>query len=226
MGELRRSTVLPVAMLVASLAVLALGGFVQFDDVAESGSERWIMPLGAVAAVLAVVALRVACRHTASRRTFGAALAVIDGALVVLTFTLEGFRFIWHGTEGELFLFEVALGLVALWMLTPTFEVGRSDPMRDGRSPAPQVTTQVSPWVRVSAYATGLVLAICLAFMMGAAHFEATQCSDPGFDGECDLAGLEGLAWSVLTLIVVSSGIVVAEVLRARRVSARSRPDS
>ena len=48
------------------------------------------------------------------------------------------------------------------------------------------------------AYLCGLVAVMLVAFVVGTAHFEATQCSSG--DGECDLAGVEGVLWAVSAL--------------------------
>lgn len=54
-----------------------------------------------------------------------------------------------------------------------------------------------------------------VAFMIGAAHYDATQCVGSG--GDCDLGGLEGLAWTVAALAVAVLAVITVELVRYRR---------
>ena len=201
-----------LALLTASLITLYAGRFVQFDDTSGFGSDRWVMPLGLVAGLLALCAVGVGLSDRTSRRALGAALAILDALLVLQATLNDGFRFIWGSDEGELLYLQVTLGLAALFLLTPAFLSSR-EPTNETPHPA----RSLSAWTRFAICVSALVLAMFVAFFAGAAHFETTQCSGPGFDGECDLAGLEGLLWTGIAFVLGMIAIVIAEVARARR---------
>lgn len=209
----RSRTVWPsLALLVGSLVALYAGRFIQFDDTSGFGSDRWIMPLGLLAGLLAMAAVGLGVRDRPARRALGVALAVLDVALVVQATVSDGFRFIWGGDEGELFYLQVALGIAALFLLAPTF-VSSEEPTTETPDPA----RRLSAWARFASYATALVLTMFVALFAGTAHFEATQCSGPDFDGECDLSVLEGFLWTGVSFVLGVVAIVVGEVVRARR---------
>ena len=46
-------------------------------------------------------------------------------------------------------------------------------------------------------------------------HYNAVNCSDADFDGECDVAAVEGMIWAVAALVLVSLVIVALEVRRS-----------
>ncbi|WP_182525284.1 hypothetical protein [Nocardioides dongkuii] len=201
-----------LALLVLSLAVLHGGGFIRFDDTSGSGSDRWNLPLGVVAGLVALCSLGVGISDRTARRTLGGALAVLDALLVLLATVDDGFRFIWAGDEGELFLLQVGLGIAALFLLTPTF-VSSEDDAIDG---APHSAGRLSGGARAAIYVSALVLTMLMAYVAGTTHFETTQCG-PDVDGECDVAALEGLLWAGAALVLGVVAIVLAEVARARR---------
>ncbi|HEU4810932.1 MAG TPA: hypothetical protein VFT00_02205 [Nocardioides sp.] len=78
-------------------------------------------------------------------------------------------------------------------------------------------TTAVRGWVRSLIYLGAVVVGAIVAFPLGVQNFERRECSAPDFDGECDVAGLEGLAWSVAAIVVVLVAIVIAEIALRRR---------
>jgi hypothetical protein len=209
--ERRNTAVLSsLALLLSAVAALFIGRFVQLDDTSGFGSDRWIVPLGVLAVLLTTGSLGVGIRDRAARRALGAALAVLDAFVIVLAAADDGFRFIWGRDEGELSVLQLALGLAALFLLTPRFLSPRAT---DEARPARELTG----WARFAVYSTALVVAGFAAFHAGAAHFEATECSGPGFDGECDVAALEGLAWAGAVFILVVVAATAVEVTRARR---------
>lgn len=55
-----------------------------------------------------------------------------------------------------------------------------------------------------------------MAFSLGVENFERQECSGPDFDGECDVAVLEGLVWSVAAFVVVLVGIIITELALLR----------
>lgn len=70
---------------------------------------------------------------------------------------------------------------------------------------------------RGTAYVVVLVALPVVAFAMGAAHFEAVNCSSPDFDGECDVAAIEGLVWSVVSLVGAGVVVLIIELRLAKR---------
>lgn len=200
-----------LSLFAASLVLLQLGGFIQLDDTSGFGSDRWNLPLGLLALFLAAVALGVALSERTARRALGGAWAVLAVALVVLSLTDDGFRFVWGGDEGELVMFMVGLALGAAALLTPTLYVRRpaGDFVRDPEPPA-------SGWARTVGYLCATVIAMYLAFHIGIRHFKSTQCVGTG--GECDVAVLEGLLWVVVTFFLGIVAITANEWrLRRRR---------
>lgn len=186
----------------AGLVLLAIGGFVQLDDTSGFGAQDWVLPLGLLALFVASASVGVALSQRAARRALGAAWALLDVVLIVLSSTDDGFRFVWGGDEGELVMFIVALGLGAAALLTPTLYVSRPAGARG-------TARGVSGWARAVGYLVALVVAVFLAFLAGARHFEVTNCVGAG--GECDVAVLEGLLWAVVALVVGLVAIAVNE---------------
>jgi hypothetical protein len=200
-----RADVTAVGLLTLSLALLYAGRFVQFDDTSGGGSDEWVMPLGLLAGLVAAMSVRVALADAAARRLLGAAMVVVDASLIWQAATNDGFRFIWASDEGELFIFQVLLALTGL-ILTATAV----------RRPVSGRMTDVAGG-RVVAYLGAAVLISITAFFVGTAHFDRTNCSGPDFDGECDLAPLEGLMWAAAAIVLVIVTAVVLEVVRLRR---------
>lgn len=213
-----RSVAITLALLGSSLVALRLGGFILFDDRSGRGTDTSGVLLVA-AAVLAVGAFRTGLGDPIARRALGGALAVLDVALVAIGANDDGFRFFWTTYEGELLQFEIALGLVALVLIMTSY--GARSVTTDGAAGSGPMTPtgqRFTAPVRASFYACGLVAGMFVAFAIGIAHFEATECSGPEFDGECDLAALGGVVWAagafVLGLIVIAAIEVVGGIRR------------
>jgi hypothetical protein len=79
--------------------------------------------------------------------------------------------------------------------------------------------------VRLAGYCAITLLACVVAFAAGVTHFDSTCDPDDPEVTECDLAGVEGLAWAITTFFgcVVAAGVNEA-VLADRRACARKRP--
>jgi hypothetical protein len=135
---------------------------------------------------------------------------VLDLVLAWQSLTNEGFRFIWMADEGELFLLEVAIGLVGLLLLATSVQVSR--PAADGAGGGRH-------WlVRVALYLSGVVVAVIVAFFIGVSWYESKNCSQVG---ACDDDDLSGLVWGVSgSLIALAVGvvlIVVTELVRRQQ---------
>jgi hypothetical protein len=213
--ERGRTAVITLALFLASLVALRLGRFIQFDDQSGFGDADMVMPLGALAVLLALGALVTSLKSPMARRSLGGALAILDAAIVAIAATDDGFRFFWTTYEGELLQFEVVLGITALVLLVPSYV----KPAAPSGSVATEVDSEpgLTAWARASIYLCAIAGVTFIAFVIGTAHFEATQCSGPDFGAECDLAGLEGLLWAAGALLLGVVAIVVAEVVRAAR---------
>jgi len=127
-------------LLVVALGLLFAGGFVQFDDTSGFGSERWILLLGGLACVAALVSVVAAWPDPKARLWLGIALAVLTGLLVWGSISNDGFRFIYHRSEGELALLELAIGLVAFVLIA------------NGVQPAPASETNLVRGRRLNLY--------------------------------------------------------------------------
>jgi heme/copper-type cytochrome/quinol oxidase subunit 2 len=90
-------------------------------------------------------------------------------------------------------------------------------PRKEAPDDTPQAARRLSGWARFAIYAGALTLCVFVAFFVGTAHFESTRCSGAGFDGDCELAGLEGVLWAGAAVVVGATAIAIAEVYRARR---------
>jgi hypothetical protein len=198
-------------LLGGSLALLYVGHFIEFDDLSGSGSQEWVMPVGLLAGLAAIGSCIVATTQPTVRRLLGGAIAALDAWLIWQAATNDGFRFIWGGDEGDLVLFQIGLGMTALVLMTPRFLV-IAESTGSTRS-APVLSGQA----RALSYLGLSLLVVFSAFVLGMAHFESTQCSGPEFDGECDLAGLEGMVWGMAALVCTAVVIAILEVIRLRR---------
>lgn len=216
-GSRGRTVAITLGLFVASLLALHAGGFILFDDRSGFGTDT-SGPLLVLAVLLAGGSLRTGLPEPTARRALGGALALLDAAIVTIGASDDGFRFFWTTYEGELLQFEVVLGLVALVLLAPSY-LTRSGSAMAAAGPDSGVHDEphLSTWARASLYLCALAGALFAAFVIGTAHFEATQCSGPDFGGECDLAGLEGLLWSSGALVLGVVAIIVNEVVLARR---------
>lgn len=182
-----------------SLVLLLVGNFIQFDDTSGFGSNEWLIPFAFLAALAAAGSLVVALSDLSARRLLGAALLLLDVLLAWQVITNDGFRFIWSQGDGELFQLQVGLALAGLALMA-----------RSG-------------WARFVGYLTATAILAFVAFFMGLAHFEHTECSGPDFDGECDVALLAGLGWSVGAIILALITVAIIEVILHSRRRRRSR---
>lgn len=193
---------LPLGLFAVSLILLALGHFIQLDDVSGFGSDRWVLPLGILALVAAVCGLSLAGNDRSSQVASGVFLLMLDVGLVVAARVDDGFRFVWLAGEVELVILEVLVGVVGLLLLwKPADRPGELTPARS----------------RVILYVVGLVLLVGAALVVGTVVFEVTQC---GNGGECDLSFLGGIGAAVVVAPLWVVGAVANEVrlaLRARR---------
>lgn len=77
------------------------------------------------------------------------------------------------------------------------------------------IVTERAAWdsvaVRLFAYLVGTVLVAVLAFWVGSAVFDSTECDG----GDCELGTLYGSLWSAGALLLSIAAIVVYEVGRA-----------
>lgn len=214
-----------LGFLVAGLVVLGFGRFVQFDNSSGYGSDQWVLPLGYLAAVLATVAVGVASADRIARLWLGGALAVLDVFLVWQTVTNQLFRFVWGGDEGELFLFEIALALIALLLIASGLQPLRHD--RAGAGAEAKAGAEAGGkvgagrWlVRTAVYLAGIVVAVIVGFFIGVRQYEARYCHQAV--DSCEPDDLTGLVWgangSLIALGICLVVIVATElVLRSRR---------
>jgi hypothetical protein len=212
----RSATPVALGLLGLALVLLALGDFIQVDDVSGLGSEEWNLPLGYLAALAAVAAVVVSLFDRRARQALGGALLLLDAVVFVWSSVDDGFRFVWTDNEGELLLLQLALGLVGLALMTPSLRTPLDDPgsADPGRG--------ISGWARAVGYLTALVVVTGLALYLGILHFEHTECA--GTHGDCELGGLEGLVWATLAFVAMLVVIAVTEVVvRVRRARAHNR---
>lgn len=190
-----------VGLLAAGVLLLAVGGFVHFDDFSGSAGNEWNMPLGAVAVVVAIIGVLVAVRIPAARLLFGVALGVLLAFLFWQGLTNRGFRFIWAHDEGELGMLEVVLGLLAAVLIAT------------GLQPRPRV--HGGRWmVRAAVYLCGAAVLVFVAVIAGTAYYNATDCESG--DSDC-LSLLGGMVWGLLSLPVAAVAVAVIEVVLHRR---------
>jgi peptidoglycan/LPS O-acetylase OafA/YrhL len=200
LGELR-TAVVSVGLLAMGLVLLAVGGFVRFDDFSGDGSNEWNLPLGAMAVVAAIAAVLVAWKDAKARVWLGAALGVLFGFLLWQNIANTGFRFIWHQDEGELAQLTIGVALVAAVLVATG--VQSSGKPAAGR------------WlVRAAVYLCGCAVLVLLAVVAGTAYYDATDCESG--DSDC-LSLLGGMVWGVVSLPVAAVAIVVIEVVLQRR---------
>ncbi|GAW48279.1 MULTISPECIES: hypothetical protein [unclassified Nocardioides] len=190
-----RRTLACLGLLVLSLVVLGLGGFIQLDDTSGSGSDRWNLPLGYLALVLAACAVPLALPTRAARRALGASLLGLAVVIAVLGWSVDGFRFVYGSHEGELNLLVVVVVLVGVALAAP---------------------------IRFFVYGVVVLAATVASFLAGAARYATSNCDDPDWGAECDLAGLEGLLWAGVALVLGAAVIIALEVRRWRSQRAAS----
>jgi hypothetical protein len=199
-----------LGLLVAGVAVLGIGRFVRLGKNLGYDSDARILPLGFLAAVLAIAAIGVATRNRTARLWLGGAFAVLDAVLIWQSITNVYFRFGWGGDEGEMVLFEVGLGLLALLLFATAIQPARQD----------GVKVDAGRWlVRTVLYLAGIVLAVIVGFFSGANQYDAKYCAQVD---ACDDDDLSALVWGfngmLIALGVCLVLIVAIEVfLRNRR---------
>ncbi|MFI5707306.1 hypothetical protein [Kribbella sp. NPDC051620] len=192
-----------LGLLGLGIVLLGAGGFVRFHDTSGSGSDRWILPLGFLAAVLAAGGAGVAFVSTQSRRWVGGVLLLLDVVLVWQSASNDGFRFIWMADEGELILLEVAIGLIGLILLALSIQL-------------PQPAAGGPHWLaRLALYLSGVVVVVIVGFFIGERWYESRHC---GVGEGCDPDDLSGLVWGVTgSLIALAMGVVVIVVIEVVR---------
>lgn len=190
-----------VLLLLAAFVALALGGFVQLDDTSGFGSDDWVMPLGVLAAAFAGTALVVALRDRSQRRPLGTALGCVMAAVIVLHVKDDGFRFVWHSNEGELFLFEV----FGCWVALALVATGGAAPPEPAPADNQRAHSLHGFLLRAVAYLGGTALAMFTAFSVGMSHYES----------EGDLAAVGAFGWAALALLGCLGVIVTIELYRA-----------
>jgi hypothetical protein len=189
-----------LGLLALGIVLLGVGGFVRFHDYSGSGGDQWIRPLGFLAAVLAVAGVGVAAVSTQSRRWFGGTLLVLDLVLVWQSTTNEGFRFVWNHDEGELFMLQVALGLVAFVLLATGLQPSRWSNAKTG----------AGRWlVRGAIYACATAVVVYVALDAGGDHYHSVVCTNE----DCDLGGLYALEWGTAALGSCLVAILVVELV-------------
>lgn len=149
-------TTLSLGLLAAALVLLGVGGFVQLDDTSGFGSDRWNVPLGLLAGLLAAAGLGAGVTgDQRERRTTGWALATLATCVLAVDAVTPGFMFVWGETDGAGTLLEAALVAGALALLLP----GRG---RVGRRGSVSTGTWAAAWLGGLTLATvagfGLVL--------------------------------------------------------------------
>jgi predicted benzoate:H+ symporter BenE len=70
---------------------------------------------------------------------------------------------------------------------------------------------------RLGLYLFALAVLGGVVAVVGSILFSATQCSGPEFDGECDLAGLVGIWYGIIAVVVGAIVIALVELARALR---------
>lgn len=252
-----------MASLALSLGMLYAGRWIQFDDVSGFGHAKSQLPFAVLAAALALGALVVVTPDRRSRRWLGLALAATDLLVLVLAVTDDGFRFIFGGDEGELFLLACGMAVVAVALLVfDTRQSTNAEPpeaatvgnggrdRRDGATPWILGLALLACWLLVAAlalsallfatalvagtvwylhghggivrnrlivYAELLVVLPITGFSAGVAAYDRRYCSAPDFDGECDVAVLEGLAYALISLVVLAIVVLTAEITLGRQ---------
>lgn len=206
-----------VGLFAVGLVVLFAGGFVQFDDTSGFGYDQWILPLSVVSLAAAIASVVVAWTDSTARLLLGIAMTVLVAFLIWQCAVNDGFRFIWHGDEGELLQLQVVLGLTGLSLIATGLQPSR-EPQVGATNRA---DAGAGRWlVRAVVYLVGCLVAMYVAFIVGATYYEARECANT--DEQC-LAPLGGLVWSVIVVPVSLVAIVVIElVLRNRRKRRRS----
>lgn len=74
-----------------------------------------------------------------------------------------------------------------------------------------------SPWPSVLVFVGGAIGLPVVSFFLGIWHFESVNCSAPDFDGECDVAAIEGLVWGLIAFLLICLTAIWFVVRNRRR---------
>ncbi len=72
-------------------------------------------------------------------------------------------------------------------------------------------------WPRLLANAAALVAVPVLAFIVGEKHYSAVNCSGADFDGECDVAAVEGMVSAFGGFVLACLAVLASEPRRTIR---------
>ena len=114
------------------------------------------------------------------------------------------FRFVWAADEGELLMFQVGLGVVALALIATGLQPPRKSDGAGGR------------WlVRAVIYLAATLVTAYVVFLIGTDYYQRTDC--PDLETDC-LAPIGGFIWGLMSIPVCLVAVLVIEVvLRNRR---------
>ncbi len=199
---------LALGLFVVGFVLLCVGRFVQFSDVTGSGSGEWVLPLGYLAALAGVASVVAAWSEAKARLWLGCLMALLLVFLVWQVVANSAFRFVWAADEGELLMFQVALGVVALALIATGLQ-----PPRKAEGAA---STGRGRWlVRAVIYLAATLLTAYVMYLIGTDYYQRTDC--PDLETDC-LAPVGGFIWGLLSVPVCLVAVVVIElVLRNRR---------
>ncbi|NEA37255.1 hypothetical protein [Streptomyces sp. SID13031] len=199
-----------LGLLVVGIAVLGTGRFVRLGKTVGYESDARILPLGFIAVVLAIAAIGVAVRDRTARLWLGGAFAVLDAVLIWQSITNVYFRFGWGGDEGEMLIFEVGLGLLALLLFATAFQPAQQNGV-GGRAEGGGKVGAGRWLVRTVLYLAGIALAVIVGFFNGVGLYDMKRCS---YVDACADDDLGGLVWGVSgSLIGVGVSLVLVVVL-------------
>jgi hypothetical protein len=192
-----------------SILLLVLGHFVQLDA-SGSGSDDGSLPLGVLAAGLAIASVVVAMGDRRARRALGVLFLGGAAVLVVLQLALDGFRFVWAGGELELIGLEVVLACVGLVLLATGSHQAVVETMTGRTEPSPMSWT-----VRALLYLALTVVLVFVAGLVGMSYGDG-QCVGAGDD--CPEATAGSLLFASGALVAMVILVVSCEItLRSRR---------
>ena len=77
--------------------------------------------------------------------------------------------------------------------------------------------------VRTIAYPIAVAVVSYTSFSAGVDHFDRVNCSDPGFDGDCDLGVFDGMMWAAIAFVIAIAVVVLIETLARRASRSESR---
>jgi hypothetical protein len=190
-SEERRRTVALILVAVA-LGLLFAGRFVTFDPSVDSSD--WIFPIGLVAILPAAAAPLVAWPEPRALLWLAVVLTVLTLLIAGLGWAVGSFRFVWSGSEGELWLLVIVLFLLS----TTLFAVAG---VAFGRG-----------WwlVRIPAYLTTLFVLFVSVTWIVTDYYERS-CT--GQEEEGCWAGLGGLFMGGIAVLLALPLIVPVELI-------------